>query len=184
MPTTSQTALTRLLDSYRNASRSEREKGTYFEELIVCYLKNEASYRDLYSHVWTYADWARQQGLDARDTGIDLVAQTAGTNEFHAIQCKLYAEDYKLQKKDIDSFFTASGKRPFTQRIIVSTTNHWSEHAEEAIRDQQPPVSKIDLYDLENSQIEWATYQPEAEPVLKSKKQLRDHQQSALKAVT
>ena len=82
-------------------------------------------------------------------------------------------EDYKLQKKDIDSFFTASGKRPFTQRIIVSTTNHWSENAENALRDQQPPVSKIDLHDLENSQIDWAKYQPEAAPVLKPKKTLR-----------
>ena len=177
-------ALTRLLDTYRHAAASEREKGTYFEDLIVCYLRNEASYQDLYSQIWTYADWARQQGLDARDTGIDLVAQTAGTGEFHAIQCKLYAADYKLQRRDIDSFFTASGKRPFAQRVIVSTTNHWSEHADEALRDQQPPVSKIDLYDLENSQIDWATYQPATPPALKPKKRLREHQKNALQAVT
>lgn len=176
-------ALNNLLNTYRGAAVTEREKGTYFEELVVCYLRNEASYRDLYSQVWTYADWARAQGLDARDTGIDLVAQTAGTGEIHAIQCKLYDASYKLQKKDIDSFFTASGKKPFTHRVIVCTTNHWSEHAEEALRDQQPPVSKIDLHDLENSQIDWARYQPKAPPALKPKKELREHQQSALKAV-
>lgn len=129
------TALTRLLDTYCQAAVTEREKGTYFEELIVCYLRNEASYRDLYSQIWPFAEWAKAQGLDARDTGIDLVAQTAGTGEFHAIQCKLYDASYKLQKKDIDSFFTASGKKPFTHRVIVCTTNHWSEHAEEALRD-------------------------------------------------
>mgnify|MGYP000684017720 FL=1 len=129
-------ALSEILEDYRKNSVTEREKGTYFEELITCYLRNEASYKDLYSEVWTYAEWARIQGLDERDAGIDLVAKTAGTDEFHAIQCKLYAEDYKLQKRDIDSFFTASGKRAFTHRIIVSTTNHWSEHAEDAIRDQ------------------------------------------------
>jgi predicted helicase len=177
------TALARLLDTYRHAAVTEREKGTYFEELTLTYLRNEASYRDLYSQVWSYADWAKAQGLDARDTGIDLVAQTAGTGEFHAIQCKLYDATYKLQKKDIDSFFTASGKRPFTHRVIVCTTNHWSEHAEEALRDQQPPVSKIDLHDLENSQIDWAKYQPKAPPALKPKKELREHQTSALKAV-
>ena len=120
-------ALNTLLTTYRNASTSEREKGTYFEELIVCYLRNEATYRDLYSDVWTYAQWAELQGLDKRDAGIDLVAKTQGTGEYHAIQCKLYAEGYRLQKGDIDSFFTASGKKPFTHRIIVSTTNHWSE---------------------------------------------------------
>jgi predicted helicase len=41
--------------------------------------------------------------------------------------------DYTLQKADIDSFFTASGKKPFTHRIIISTTDRWSEHAEEAL---------------------------------------------------
>lgn len=174
------TALSLLLDHYRQSSMSEREKGTYFEELMLCYLRNEATYRDLYSEVWTYGEWAALQGLDKRDAGIDLVAKTQGTGEIHAIQCKLYAEDYRLQKSDIDSFFTASGKKPFTHRVIVSTTNHWSTHAEEALRDQQPPVSKIDLNDLENSQIDWAHYQPKAAPVLKVKKQLRPHQQQAL----
>ena len=175
-------ALKTLLDSFRHAAVSEREKGTYFEELILCYFRNEASYRDLYSDVWTYAQWAETKGLDKRDTGIDLVAQTA-TGELHAIQCKLYAEDHRLQKSEIDSFFTASGKKPFTHRVIVSTTNHWSEHAEDAIRDQQPPVSKIDLHDLDNSQIDWSRYQPHAAPVLKTKKRLREHQTIAVSAV-
>lgn len=175
-------ALSNLLATFRNAAVSEREKGTYFEELIVAYLRNEATYRDLYSEVWTYAEWAKLQGVDGRDAGIDLVAKTAGTNEFHAIQCKLYAEDYRLQKGDIDSFFTASGKKPFVHRVIVCTTNHWSTHAEEALRDQQPPVSKIDLNDLENSQIEWGKYQPKTAPVLKVKKKLLPHQQRALDA--
>jgi predicted helicase len=174
------TPLQSLLQTYRTVSVSEREKGTYFEELIACYLRNEATYSDLYSDVWTYSQWADVQHLDKRDTGIDLVAKTRGTGEIHAIQCKLYAEDYRLQKGDIDSFFTASGKKPFTYRIIVSSTNHWSEHAEDALRDQQPPVSKIDLNDLENSQIDWARYQPKAAPVLKPKKKLRPHQIKAL----
>lgn len=178
------TALQKILAAYRDAALTEREKGTYFEKLIICYFKNEASYKDLYSNVWLYSDWAKEQGLDARDTGIDLVAQTAGTGEFHAIQCKLYAEDHRLQKKDIDSFFTASGKKPFTHRIIVCTTNDWSEHAEDALRDQQPPVSKIDLHDLENSQIDWSLYTPDAAPALKPKKALRPHQTKAVNAVT
>jgi len=176
------TSLQKLLDSYRQAAATEREKGTYFEELILCYLRNEATYRDLYSNVWTYADWAKQQGLDARDTGIDLVAQTS-TGEYHAIQCKFYAPDYRVQKNDIDSFFTASGKKPFTHRLIIVTTDNWSEHASDALQNQQPPVSKIDLHDLENSQIDWASYLPKHAPKLKAKKQLRDHQKTALTAV-
>jgi len=176
-------ALAALLDSYRSASVTEREKGTYFEELICVYLRNEAKYRDLYDKVWTYADWAKEQGLSGKDAGIDLVARTQGTGEYHAIQCKLYAADYKVQKKDIDSFFTASGKALFSHRIIVTTTNNWSEHAEDALQGQQLSINKIDLQALEDSQIDWAKYQSSKAVALKSKKELREHQQTALTAV-
>jgi len=90
----------------------------------------------LYSDVWTYAAWAKLQGKDAKDAGIDLVAKTQATNEFHAIQCKFYAEDYTVKKSDIDSFFTASGANDFSHRLIISTTNHWSEHAETALQNR------------------------------------------------
>ncbi len=168
-----------LLLRFRDSARTEREKGTYFEDLIRVYLQNEDTYRELYSDVWTYAEWAHLHGHDARDAGIDLVAKTRGTNELHAIQCKLYAQDYRLQKSDIDSFFTASGKTHFSRRIIVSTTNHWSEHAEAALVDQNPPVSKIDLHTLESSRIDWSRYEPQKKLVLRGKKQLRPHQENA-----
>lgn len=177
------TPLTSVLTSFRTAAVTEREKGTYFEELILVYLRHEAAYRDLYSNVQTYSDWALQQGIDKRDTGIDLVASTQGTGEFHAIQCKFFAEDYKIQKSDIDSFFTASGKKHFTRRIIVCTTNHWSEHAEDALNNQSPPVFKIDLHDLEASAIDWSQYQPKQEIILKPKKSLRPHQIDASTSV-
>ena len=176
-------ALKKLLNHYRRESKSEREKGTYFEELIITYLRYEATYKDLYSNVWTYAEWAKEQGIDGKDTGIDLVAKTRGTDEYHAIQCKFYDEDYRVQKKDIDSFFTASGKTPFTHRVIVTTTNNWSENAEDALQGQNPPVTKIDFHDLSNSQIDWSKYQPEKPPELKPQKELRPHQEQALKEV-
>lgn len=177
-------ALSTLLNTYRAAAVTEREKGTYFEDLICTYLRNEATYRDLYDKVWTYAEWAKEQGLSGKDAGIDLVARTQGTGEYHAIQCKLYAESYKVQKKDIDSFFTASGKAPFAHRIIVTTTNDWSEHAEDALKGQHQTINKIDLQALEESQIDWASYQPKQAVALKIKKDLRPHQQTALNAVT
>jgi len=176
-------ALASLLDSYRNASVTEREKGTYFEELICTYLRNEAKYRDLYEQVWTYSDWAKEHGGDGRDTGIDLVARTQGTKEFHAIQCKLYATNYRVQKGDLDSFFTASGQKPFTHSIIVTTTNNWSEHADNALLNRHQTINKIDLQALEDSQIDWAKYKPNQVAVLKAKKSLRDHQKRALSSV-
>ncbi|MCE2964258.1 MAG: DEAD/DEAH box helicase family protein, partial [Alphaproteobacteria bacterium] len=175
--------LLNILTKYRDAAKTESEKGTYFEDLILTYLRNEPTYKDLYSKTWKYKDWAAEQGIVRTDTGIDLVALTNGTNEYHAIQCKFYAADYRVQKADIDSFFTASGKAPFTHRVIITTTNNWGENAENALSDQTPPVTKIDLHALENSQIDWAQYQPHHAPVLKTKKALRSHQQKALKAV-
>lgn len=177
------TALQNLLKTLRQNSQTNREQGTYFEELAIKYFQNEPFYQQLFSSVQTYSNWAKEQNLNQRDSGIDLVATTHGTNEFHAIQCKFYEETYRIQKSDIDSFFTASGKKQFSQRIIVTTTNNWSEHAEDALQNQQPPVTKIDLNDLENSQIDWSKYQPNQQPILKKKKELRDHQKAALKSV-
>ena len=139
-----------VLDRYRAAAVTNREQGTYFEDLTRAYLTTEPAYRELYARVQPYAVWARERGLDARDTGIDLVAETAA-GEVHAVQCKAYATRHRIAKADIDSLFTASGKKPFARRLIVTTTSDWSEHAEEALRDQQTPVTKIDLAALERA---------------------------------
>ncbi|HEY1121029.1 MAG TPA: DEAD/DEAH box helicase family protein, partial [Haloferula sp.] len=186
------TSLQRILAAYRATAQSQKEKGTYFEELIRTYFRYEASYANLYAEVWLYADWVKaiggpEFGFSAKDTGIDLVAKTQGTGDYHAIQCKCYAPDYRVKKADIDSFFTASGQKPFAQRIIVTTTNDWSENAENSLGQQQPPVYKIDLHDLENSQIDWAKYQPSKPPVLKPKYDINaersKHQKTALTKV-
>ena len=156
---------------------------------MLRYFSNEPKYQELYNEVFLWQGfrqyWLERNGEDLGiDTGIDLVAKVRDTEDYHAIQCKLYSEDYNLQKKDIDSFFTASGKRPFTHRMIVSTTNHWSKHAKDALKGQHLPVQKIDLYALEHSVIDWEKYQPKQQLELKPKKNLRSHQKQALQAVT
>src|SRR5690554_511956 len=175
-------ALTQILASFREQAITERDKGTDFEHLSQIYLRNEPYYRDLYLSVLTYGEWAEQQGISKKDTGIDLVAITH-TGETHAIQCKNYAPEYSIAKKDIDSFFTASGKTDFARRIIMVTTNNWTQNASDSLENQSPPVNKIDLSDLENSLIDWSQFQVTAKPVLKAQKSLRDHQQTALNAV-
>ncbi|MDL2170845.1 MULTISPECIES: type ISP restriction/modification enzyme [Asaia] len=174
-------ALAKLLDTLRHASVSESEKGTYFEELIVCYLRTEPSYADLYDTVWPYKKWAKEQGYPVKDTGIDLVARERGTGKLHAIQCKFYAPDHRITKKDIDTFFSASGKSWFSHRVIVATTNLWNSNAEATLADQHPPVSKIDLLDLETSVIDWAQYEPKQPVVIRKKKTPREHQETAVK---
>ncbi len=181
------TPLQTLLNSFRASAKTEREKGNYFEELVVQYLQAEPVYRDRYSNVWSYADWVREEGgkygRDASDEGIDLVAKTRGTEEYHAIQCKFYDPDHTIAKTDIDSFFTASGQKPFEHRIIVASTDKWGSKAEKALSNQQPPVTRIDLATLEASRIDWSQFAPSKNPVLKEQKVLRSHQKDALKLV-
>ena len=61
-----------------------------------------------------------------------MVARERDTGEYTAIQCKFYEPTHTLSKGDIDSFFTASGKKPFTNRVIISTTDKWGKNAEDA----------------------------------------------------
>lgn len=41
-----QSPLSQILKKYRSVSQTEREKGTYFEELTRTYLRYEATYAD------------------------------------------------------------------------------------------------------------------------------------------
>lgn len=101
-----------------------------------------------------------------------------------AIQCKNYAADYRIQKSDIDSFFTASGKNTFGRRLIVTATDHWTQNAEESLANQHLPVNVINRTHLAESAIDWAQYLLQNEVELRQKKSLRPHQITALQNVT
>ena len=181
------TPLQTLLAQFRELTQSQRDKGTSFENLMVRYFQNEPFYKEKYTEVLSYSDWAEKYGESLgitrkSDDGIDLVAVTY-TGENHAIQCKNYAENRKINLNDVATFFTASGKNYFSYRIIVTTTNNWSTPANEALSNQTPPVSRIDLYHLENSVIDWSKYHENTEPVIREKKKLREHQKEATKRV-
>lgn len=124
-----------LLATYREAARTERDKGTYFERFAVAYLTHDPLQRDQYERVQTYKEWATEHGWDGRDTGIDLVGKLRNEDGFAAIQCKFYDRDYRIRKEDIDSFISASGKAPFARRVIIDTTESpWSENADTMLR--------------------------------------------------
>lgn len=168
-----------LINTYRKTAKTEREKGTYFELLCIKYFENEPYYADLFSKVQTYSQWAKEQELSGKDTGIDLVATTKD-GEFYAIQCKLYDADRKVSKSEIDSFLSAASKTYFSRRIIVSTTHAWSDNALATLENQDPPVTKIDLDTLAQSAIDWSLFAEKKEVIFKKKKELRDHQKAAL----
>ncbi|MFH9010324.1 DEAD/DEAH box helicase [Streptomyces sp. NPDC017943] len=172
-----------VLRAIRNGATGNRDRGTRFEELMVQYLSTDPQWTEQFTRVWMWADWPGAE-QDKRDTGIDLVAQDRETGGFCAIQCKFYEPHHTVRKEDIDSFFTASGKGVFTRRMIISTTDKWSVHAEEALDDQQILVTRIGLSDIANSAVEWHLpvegIDHEVQMTLRDKKSPRPHQKAAI----
>ncbi|MFG2512647.1 DEAD/DEAH box helicase [Streptomyces sp. NPDC048584] len=171
----------------RNSSDTNRDLGTRFEQLMVQYLRTDPEWTQQFSQVWMWTDWPGAEG-DKRDVGIDLVAQDRETGGLCAIQCKFYEPDHTVQKADIDSFFTASGKGDFKRRMIISTTEKWGPLAEAALDGQQIPVTRVGLAQINESLIDWgAIVWPKPgenlELKLKRRKTLLPHQHEAIDAV-
>jgi predicted helicase len=173
-----------VLEELREASFNERHKGDLFEALTKKFLEIDPFYGSYFDKVWLYGEWATQTKLSKQDTGIDLVARIAETGEIAAIQCKFYAEGAYLDKKEIDSFFTASGKKPFRERYIFSTTDNWSKNASDAVEGQQIPATIVRVQDLDASGIDWSGFsvQDASNLGLLKKKTPFPHQLEAIEA--
>lgn len=153
-----------VLDKFRKEALSERDKGFKFEKLIQSYLKTTSLYTNLFKEVWMWNEFPSRAEFGKNDVGIDLVALTHD-DEFWAIQCKCYQANTYIDKKEVDSFLSTSGKyfaNPetseqinFSNRLWISTTNNWSDNAEKALHNQNPPVSRLSLTDLESDEVDW-----------------------------
>ncbi|OBY33195.1 DEAD/DEAH box helicase [Mycolicibacter kumamotonensis] len=173
-----------VIEAFRKAP-SNSERGTKFEQLMVRYFELDPMLAQQYDAVWRWIDWPGRDGK--ADTGIDLVARERDTGDYTAIQCKFYEPTHTLAKGDIDSFFTASGKTAFTNRVIISTTDRWGKNAEAALDDQTKPVQRIGMAEIAESPIDWDIAWPAGDlhvdlsPALKH--QPRPHQDQAIDAV-
>lgn len=106
------------------------------------------------------------------------------------IQCKCYAADTSIDKPDVDTFLSTSGKlfetesgtTGFVQRLWISTTNKWSSTADQTIRNQNPPVTRLNLIDLENDDVDWSSLEQGIFGVASRSKPftIREHQQQAI----
>ena len=185
----SSTALTRLLDSFREDAKSESEKGRYFEDLALVYFRCDAKQKSCYDGVWRYADWARDQGLDPSDIGIDMVAKLRDEEGHCAIQAKFYEPGRPLRKGDIDSFIAASDGAEFTHRAIVdTTTKDFGKNLRNTISGLGTPFTRIRLVDLERSSVDWSSIPTAGEirdddAKQKPRKTPRDHQDEAVTEV-
>ncbi len=180
-----------ILEKYRSKSFSEKDKGERFERLMQAYLLTDPKYSYQFRKVWLWSEFPSKADLGGNDTGIDLVAVTH-SGDYWAIQCKCYQESTTIDKAAVDSFLATSSRQfkreddftttGFAVRLWISTSNKWGPNALEAIKAQNPPVTRINLYDLINAPVDWAKLDSgiHGEQSREVQRELRAHQIEAL----
>jgi predicted helicase len=162
---------------------SSQDKGSKFERLTKWWLETSPLFQKLndpISEVWLWPDWPGNWGADK---GIDLVAQTE-SGELLAVQAKAYAPEHSISKRDVDKFLSESARTTFSRRLLVGTTDKVNQQAVDVMDNQEKPVERYLLSDLEAEQISWPVAlddlsQVEARP----RHQAREHQREALKSI-
>jgi helicase domain protein len=182
-----------VLKKFRREAFSERDKGARFELLMKKYMLSEPTYEGRFKQIWLWNEFPYRKDFSGKDTGIDLVAQTV-EGDYWAVQCKCYDEKAYIDKAGVDSFLSTSSKSfynenmetvQFAQRLWISTTNNWNGEAENTIKNQNPPLIRISLTDLENSNVDWdkLVNGEEGKSARKQKKTPREHQNKAISNV-
>ena len=170
--------LAQLLAEFRATATSDSDKGTKFERLTKFYLIKDPIWSEQLANVRL-----REEAGIGPDVGIDLVADDIASGGKVAIQCKFYDERTYLD--DLGTFYTSSGKDGYVKRIVITTSNQWTRNAEDALKNQQIPVQRILLHDMEQSLISWGAFDLTENygSVPIAQKELRPHQIDALTAV-
>ncbi|MDD4527545.1 MAG: DEAD/DEAH box helicase family protein, partial [Candidatus Margulisbacteria bacterium] len=182
----------KILEKHRNLAYSEANKGNRFERLMQGYLLTDPKYAYLFKKVWLWSEFPYKDELGGHDTGIDIVTLT-NDDEYWAVQCKCYKEDTTIDKKGVDSFLSTTSREfrdeagniiRFSCRLWISTTNKWGANAVEAIKAQNPPVIRLNLYELQEAPVDWGKLDKGifGELSRTEKKTIRPHQLTALQA--
>ncbi|MBR6041932.1 MAG: DEAD/DEAH box helicase family protein [Paludibacteraceae bacterium] len=180
-----------ILAKVRQQSVTERQKGAVFEKLMQRWLQSDPRYCNLLEKVWLWDEFPAKGEFGGKDTGIDLVARTE-EGDYWAIQCKCYDANAVIDKPAVDTFLSTSSKTftddvtlktvGFSLRLWISTTDHWGPTATQTITNQNPPVQRIGLKDLEMSPVDWAKLEggSQGNDVRLAGKQLKEHQLKAI----
>ena len=130
---------------------------------MQAYLKTDPKYAAKFKMVWLWNEFPWKLDLGGVDSGIDIVAVTH-EGDYWAVQCKCYQEDARIDKPAVNSFLATSSREfkneslqttRFTHRLWISTTNLWGSNPTEAITNQNPPVTRINLSDLIDAPVDW-----------------------------
>lgn len=159
------TTINDILQEIRLKAQTEREKGTDFERLMKLWFLTDPRYSEL-EKVWLWEEFPGRKDFGGKDLGIDLVARTE-YGDYWAIQCKCYDENTPIDKGAVDSFLANASRtftedesfqtREFSNLVWVQTNNkRWGTNAQEAIIGLSKPFTRISLYDLEISCVDWS----------------------------
>lgn len=177
-----------ILKELGESSHSLRDKGTRFELLIKNWFLTTKLYSDNIKEIWLWNEFPYKNQFGGSDSGVDLVIHNQ-EDEYIAIQCKFYKQNSEISKSDVDTFISTSAKlfevngvkKKFSSRIFISTTNNWSKKASELIENQEIPVIRISLNELEDSDVDWSKIYlgKLGSEAKKASKIIRSHQKEA-----
>ena len=181
-----------ILKELGESSHSFRDKGTRFEWLIKNWFLTTKLYSDNIKEIWLWDEFPYKNQFGGSDSGIDLVIHNL-EDEYIAIQCKFYKQNSEISKSNVDTFISTSAKlfevngvkKKFSSRIFISTTNNWSKKASELIENQEIPVIRISLNELEDSDVDWSKIYlgKLGSEAKKASKIIRSHQKEARESV-
>jgi predicted helicase len=150
-----------------SAMTTQHTLGKQLEEATAHYLRE----------IWgaEVADWytyAKQNGLNGQDTGIDLVAYKNG--EAYAVQCKNWVKSVGIN--ELLSFLHRAKKNGFKKAIIVA--DKISSRVEEEIKDFE-----LDVIFIKAADVRQYANGYEEPTIVKQKLSPLPHQQRAIEAV-
>ena len=155
-------------------------RGKQFEHIAKWFLTNDPVYKHELHRVWLWEEWPGRWGIDA---GIDLVAEDR-QGHLWAIQAKAYDPAYRVTKRDVNKFLAESGRKVFTYRMLIATTNLIDRIGERTIQDQEKRVTFFRLNDLQAAEVDWPRSPKDLRPTRPRKPaRPRKHQREAITKV-
>ena len=124
--------LSQLLDTYRNAAASEREKGTYFEELIVCY---KALIASGVTEVGCLAH-ARRKFFDLHAANKSQIAE-------FALQQFARVYDIEREVRELDATLRRDIRRRQTQPVL-DALHEWMQLQRQKVPDGSATAKALD----------------------------------------
>lgn len=167
-------------------SQTAKEQGAKYEALCAYYLKADPFWSSFYSRVGTLeqaASWPDSPVYGQnQDIGIDLFAQTAGSGEWHAIQCKCYDPEKSLPKGVCDSFFAAlMNNHDFADWLIMTSAGGPGRNLEQQMSGDLSRF--IDTAKMAASGLDWSHFIEGLPPEKRVTYDPRPHQRKAIDSI-